>query len=104
MFGSLPTARPLLTRGDSRYSSRLTLGTRLPSVCGLNFIPVTGEHYLHDSLSLLYVGFISSYLFDQVQRGYGKFKGSASIEMREIASFHVKETSFTCSLVIHWIQ
>ena len=33
-----------------------------------------------------------------------RFEGTASIKMCEIAPSHVKETSFTCSLVINWIQ
>ena len=32
------------------------------------------------------------------------FKGTPSIKMTEIDPSHVKETSFTCSLVINWIQ
>ena len=32
------------------------------------------------------------------------FKGTASFKIREIDPSPVKETSFTCSLVINWIQ
>ena len=35
---------------------------------------------------------------------HSRLKGTTSIKVREIDPSHAKETSFTCSLVINWIQ
>ena len=77
-------------------SLRIDVGVRIASV-------TLNELYNHFTLSASYIFWyvIPFWPVVLLSTETGPFRATASIKMREIDPSHVKETSFTCSLVIN---